>query len=135
MAENGGMNWVTFVTIVFTCVIGFVLTQNAPKIAQTLLTGQPQLSMGELVTAAGTLAMGTMKGAQAAKATGHIAKEGARKVAQGGVDVAGGISKVHAAGKAASQGIKDLGGSDQMAKKAGRKGMYAAVTGDLKDKC
>ena len=134
MAENGGMNWVTFVTIVFTCVIGFVLTQNAPKIAQTLLTGQPQLSMGELVTAAGTLAMGTMKGAQAAKATGHIAKEGARKVAQGGVDVAGGISKVHAAGKAASQGIKDLGGSDQMAKKAGRKGMYAAVTGDLKDK-
>ncbi|MCQ2242533.1 type IV secretion system protein [Treponema sp.] len=134
MAENGGMNWVTFVTIIFTCVIGFVLTQNAPKIAQTLLTGQPQLSMGELVTAAGTLAMGTMKGAKAAQATGHVAKEGARKVAQGGVDVAGGVSKVRAAGKAASQGVKDLGGSDEMAKKAGRKGMYAAVTGDLKDK-
>ena len=57
MTDNGGMNWSSFVTIIFTCVIGFVLTQNAPKIAQTLMTGQSQLSMGELVTAAGTLAM------------------------------------------------------------------------------
>lgn len=134
MADNGGMNWVTFVTIIFTCVIGFVLTQNAPKIAQTLLTGQPQLSMGELVTAAGTLAMGTMKGAKAANAVGHVAKEGARKAAQGGVDVAGGVSKIRAAGKAASQAVKDLGGTEEMARKAGRKGMYATVTGDLKDK-
>ena len=57
MTDNGGMNWSSFVTIIFTCVIGFVLTQNAPKIAQTLMTGQSQLSMGELVTATGTLAM------------------------------------------------------------------------------
>lgn len=134
LSDNGGMNWVTFVTVVFTCVIGFVLTQNAPKIAQTLLTGQPQLSMGELVTAAGTLAMGTMKGAKVARTAGHVAKEGARKTAQAGVDTAGGISKVRAAGKAASQSVRDLGGSEAMAKKAGKKGMYAAVTGDLKDK-
>lgn len=80
MTDNGGMNWVSFVTVVFTCVIGFVLTQNAPKIAQTLMTGQPQLSMGELVTAAGSLAMGTFKGV---KAAGHIIKEGSRKSCTG----------------------------------------------------
>lgn len=96
MTDNGGMNWVSFVTVVFTCVIGFVLTQNAPKIAQTLMTGQPQLSMGELVTAEGTLAMGTFKGA---KAAGHITKEGSRKVAQGAVNVHGTVAKINSARK------------------------------------
>lgn len=99
MTDNGGMNWVSFVTVVFTCVIGFVLTQNAPKIAQTLMTGQPQLSMGELVTAAGSLAMGTFKGV---KAAGHITKEGSRKVAQGAVNAHGTAAKMNSARKAAA---------------------------------
>ena len=106
MTDNGGMNWVSFVTVVFTCVIGFVLTHNAPKIAQTLMTGQPQLSMGELVTAAGSLAMGTFKGV---KAAGHITKEGSRKVAQGTVNAHGTAAKLNSARKAASSSAKDLG--------------------------
>ena len=131
MTDNGGMNWVTFVTIVFTCVIGFVLTQNAPKIAQTLMTGQPQLSLGELVTAAGTLAMGTFKGA---KAAGHIAKEGTRKTAQGVVNTHGAVSKMNSARKAASSAAKDLGASTSQQRIAGAKGMFAAANTDLKDK-
>lgn len=99
MTDNGGMNWVSFVTVVFTCVIGFVLTQNAPKIAQTLMTGQPQLSMGELVTAAGSLAMGTFKGV---KAAGHITKERSRKVAHGAENVHGTAAKINSARKAAA---------------------------------
>lgn len=131
MTDNGGMNWVSFVTVVFTCVIGFVLTQNAPKITQTLMTGQPQLSMGELVTAAGTLAMGTFKGA---KAAGHITKEGSRKVAQGAVNAHGTAAKMNSARKAASSSAKDLGASVAQQRMAGAKGMFAAVSTDLKDK-
>ena len=118
MTDNGGMNWVTFVTVVFTCGIGFVLTQNAPKIAQTLLTGQPQLSMGELVTAAGTLAMGTMKGG---KAAAKVTTEGTRKVAQGAVNTHGTASKLNSARKAASNTAKELGGTSGPLQKAGRR--------------
>lgn len=131
MSDNGGMNWVTFVTIVFTCIIGFVLTQNAPKIAQTLMTGQPQLSLGELVTAAGTLAMGTIKGARAA---GHVAKEGTRKTAQTVVNTHGAAAKMNSARKAASSAAKDLSGTVTQQRMAGAKGMFAAASTDLKDK-
>lgn len=131
MSDNGGMNWVSFVTVVFTCIIGFVLTQNAPKIAQTLLTGQPQLSMGEFAAAAGSLAMGTFKGA---KAAGHVAKEGTRMASRGVVNTHGGLAKANAARKAASEGVKAQGGTKSEVFKAGANGMFAAVTGDLKDK-
>ena len=134
MADNGGMNWVTFVTIVFSSVIAFVLTQNAPKIAMTLMTGQPQLSMGEFVQAAGTMAFGAKLGAKAIKTTGHLAKEGIRKTAQGTVNTAGGITKVVQAGKAASSGVKELGGDKSQQRSAMTKGMFAAASTDLKDK-
>ena len=134
MADNGGMNWVTFVTVVFNAVIGFVLTQNAPKIAMTLMTGQPQLSMGELVQAAGTMAFGAKLGAKAIKTTGHLAKEGVRKTAQGTVNTAGGITKMANAGKAASNSVKEMGGTTQQQREAFKKGVYATASTDLKDK-
>ena len=134
MAENGGMNWVSFSTICFTSLIALVLTQNAPKIAMTLLTGQPQLSMGEFVQAVGSAVVGGKLLAKEASATAHATKEGARNIAQGYVDTRGGFSKVRAAGKAASQSTKELGGTDSQARSAAVKGMFATVGGDLKDK-
>ena len=134
MAENGGMNWVSFSTICFTSLIALVLTQNAPKIAMTLLTGQPQLSMGEFVQAVGSAVVGGKLMAKGATTAAHTAKEGTRKLAQGYVDTRGELSKVHAAGKAASQSTKDLGGTDFQARSAAVKGMFATVGGDLKDK-
>lgn len=134
MAENGGMNWVTFATICFTSLIALVLTQNAPKIAMTLLTGQPQLSMGEFVQAVGSAVVGGKLLAKGTAATAHATKEGARNIAQGYVDTRGGLSKVRAAGKAASQSTKELGGTDSQARSAAVKGMFATVGGDLKDK-
>ena len=95
------------------------------------MTGQPQLSMGELVTAAGSLAMGTFKGA---KAAGHITKEGSRKVAQGAVNAHGTAAKMNSARKAASSSAKDLGASVAQQRMAGAKGMFAAASTDLKDK-
>ena len=134
MAENGGMNWVSFSTIAFTSLIALVLTQNAPKIAMTLLTGQPQLSMGEFVQAVGSVAMGAKFGTKMANGTAHVAKEGTRSVAQGAINAGGSIAKTRAAGKAASQGVKDLGGTDKQARAAARKGMYASISEGLKDK-
>ena len=52
---SGNMGWPAFGECIFICLISFVLTSNAPKIAMTLLTGQPQLSMGEFMAAAGTI--------------------------------------------------------------------------------
>lgn len=134
MAENGGMNWVSFSTICFTSLIALVLCQNAPKIAMTLLTGQPQLSMGEFVQAVGSAVVGGKLMAKGATTAAHVAKEGARTLAQGYVDTRGGLSKVRAAGKSASQSTKELGGTDSQARSAAVKGMFATVGGDLKDK-
>ncbi len=141
MGDNGGMNWVTFATLLFNGLICFVLTQNAPKIAQTLLTGQPQLSMGEFVQALGTTAFGARAmakgvattGKVAAKA-GHVAKEVTRKAAQGYVNARGGITKMAGAAKATSDGVKELGGTNAQARKAAAKGMFATFTGSVGDK-
>lgn len=145
MADNGGMNWITFATLLFNGLICFVLTQNAPKIAQTLLTGQPQLSMGEFVQALGTAAFGARALARGtatagktavkgAKVAGTVAKEGTRKAAQGYVNARGGITKLAGAAKAASDGVKELGGTNSQARAAAAKGMLATFTGSVGDK-
>ncbi|MDD6655624.1 MAG: type IV secretion system protein [Treponema sp.] len=68
---SGNMGWPAFGECMFICLLSFVLTSNAPKIAMTLLTGQPQLSMGEFVQAAGAFMGGAMT---AANATKNLAK-------------------------------------------------------------
>ena len=57
---SGSMGWPAFGECIFICLISFILTSNAPKIAMTLLTGQPQLSMGEFMQAAGAFAAGAV---------------------------------------------------------------------------
>lgn len=58
--ESGGMGFPALFECLFIVLLSFILTSNAPKIAMTLLTGQPQLSMGEFMAAAGTMAMGAI---------------------------------------------------------------------------
>lgn len=141
MSDVGSMNWVEFAGQMFFCFIAFILAANGPKIAQTIVTGQPQLSMGEFVQMAGSLAAGAMTGIKAAKfagktvqATGHAAKEGVRKTAQGYVNAKGNISKAASAGKAASSAVKEMGGTDAQARRAAVKGVFATASTDLKDK-
>lgn len=57
---SGSMGFPAFTECLFICMLSFVLTSNAPKIAMTLLTGQPQLSMGEFVQAAAAFGAGAM---------------------------------------------------------------------------
>lgn len=128
------MNWVYFAGQIFFCFIAFILAANGPKIAMTILTGQPQLSMGEFVQMAGSVAAGAVTVGKTAKTAGHVAKEGARKTAQGAVNTAGEISKLHGAASSASQGVKELGGTKGQQVKAAARGMFATFTGGMKDK-
>lgn len=107
------------VEVSFNAVLSYILTQNAPKIAQTILTGQPQLSMGEFVAAAGT-AMAT---AGAMKAAGANTARGAMNTA---TNIRGEAAKMNAARKA----TKELGGSRTQSLKA----MGAVATSDLKER-
>lgn len=81
--SSGQMGWESFAEGLFIIIISFILTSNAPKIAMTLLTGQPQLSMGEFVAAAGTLAAGAVAAKNAATTVASplssLAKDKARQ--------------------------------------------------------
>lgn len=107
------------VDVAFNAVLSYVMTQNAPKIAQTILTGQPQLSMGEALQGAGTAA----STAVGMKAAGANAVRGAVNT---GTNLKGEAAKIKAAGK----GIKELGGNKRQAIRA----MGAVATSDLKDR-
>lgn len=60
-----------FAYLLFTMVLGFILTQNAPQVAMTMLNGTPQLSMGEFLHAAGTIGAGAIAAKKAYQATGN----------------------------------------------------------------
>lgn len=101
ITETVGMNLFTLCEVFFIAALSYVLTQNAPKIAQTILTGQPQLSMGEAVTGAGT-ALGT---AAAIKQAPHAATMGASKLTNKAADIAGALTKTGSAMKSAISGL------------------------------
>uniref|UniRef100_UPI00388DDD64 type IV secretion system protein n=1 Tax=Treponema sp. TaxID=166 RepID=UPI00388DDD64 len=126
IADDGGMNWTAVGEIAFEAILCYILTQNAPKIAQTILTGQPQLSMGEFVAGAGT-AMATAGGMKA------VASGAARTAYNKGSDAVGGAKKMHAAASAASG---SLGGSATHGQKfkAAMAGAGAVASAELKEK-
>ena len=68
--------WADFFYVVFTSLLIFSLTVNAPKWAVTILTGQPQMSMGEFVQTAGAVIMGTRMTSQAVNSGMAMAKAG-----------------------------------------------------------
>lgn len=94
LRDTSGFSFIQFAYIVFQLILIFAISSNAPKLAQTLLTGQPQMSMGEFMAAAGgALAIG-----KAVEKTGAV---GARVGAMG---INGGVSAVAGAGRAIKQG-------------------------------
>lgn len=78
---SGNMGLVAFGECIFICLLSFILTSNGPKIAMTLLTGQPQLSMGEAVQAAGAFMGGAMALKNIASTVTSPAREAAKKKA------------------------------------------------------
>ncbi len=96
---GGGTNFVLITNVLFTTVLSFMLTSNAPKIAMTLLTGQPQLSMGEFMAAVGT-AVGT------AAAMKNVAGTAASPLANAAKVKVGEAQQRSAAGKAAQREVE-----------------------------
>ncbi|MGI5066905.1 type IV secretion system protein [Treponema putidum] len=140
MGEDSAVDLRVFAYIMFTIIISFVVTQNGPQIAMTILTGQPQLSMGELVAAGATVAGGA---AFAASAPGRI-KQGVQKTAGtiGGAigkganmigTGAGMIKEARSAGGAARARASEEGYSLQEQGAYGRKAVGAAIGGHMKN--
>ena len=118
IADDGGMNFLKVGEIFFEAALAYILTQNAPQIAQTILTGQPQLSMKEAlqgVGTAGATAMGMGK-------TGVAAARGGVKA---GVNAAGTVQR--AAGMAQHAGAVASHDTRTALRKAG-------VSGEALDK-
>ena len=69
IADKSFFNIWMFCYVVFTILLTFALCSNAPKLATALLTGQPQMSMGEFVQSAAAIAGGAKLAQTAATRT------------------------------------------------------------------
>lgn len=99
-----------FCTTMFTIMLSFVVTQNAPKISQTILSGNPELSMGELVTAGGTMLAGAILGNKGRK----LAQKGAAGVAGGGGRLGGAGYMAFKSAREKGQGMMQSIGAGMM---------------------
>ena len=129
ITESWGVNLFAVAEIFFVAALCYVLTQNGPKVAQAIMTGQPQLSMGEALAGAGT-ALATPA---TAKQMATAPFRGAARLANKGADIAGGIAKHHAASKAAVEALGENATGKQKFK-AMAKAHGAVARQDLKDR-
>ena len=136
--QSSGFDLITFAYVIFTGLLTAAFCVFAPKWAQTLLTGQPQMSMGEFV-AAGAAAAGAAAGAaKAASGAVSKAKSGAQKGANAAVNGAGTLAAMGGAGseakqKAAAQGKGKVGQALAGMKGAAQEG-GSRFMGNLKEK-
>ena len=110
IVADGNLTFMTFAYFIFTCLLGWVVTQNAPQIAVTILNGQPQLSMGEFLHAAGTAAAIGV-GAKAAANTVGQGLKSAHRTLQGGVRSGQTIAAAHSGAAAAFNASRQDGNS------------------------
>lgn len=119
-----------FAYIFFALILGFVVTQNAPQIAMTMLNGTPQLSMGEFMHAAGTAAAGA---ALAKKGATAAAKKAAPVVKGANAGFAEGAAAAAGAWKGAGEAGAGFGTKFKMAAGAGFKQTASAWDSGIKD--
>ena len=110
IVADGKLTFMTFAYFIFTCLLGWVVTQNAPQIAVTILNGSPQLSMGEFLHAAGTAAAIGV-GARAAANTVGQGLKSAHRTLQGGVRSGQTIAAAHSGAAAAYNASRQDGNS------------------------
>nr|WP_180485574.1 type IV secretion system protein [Treponema socranskii] len=127
IVDDGYNIFVKFADICFNAIICYVMTQNAPKIAQTILTGQPQLSMGEFLAGAATAGVtaGTMHG---------MAKNAIRGTMNTGMNAVGEARKMNEARKGAARQTAKLGGTRREGNIAAIRAMGAVASADLKER-
>ena len=119
-----------FAYILFALILGFVVTQNAPQIAMTMLNGTPQLSMGEFLHAAGTAAAGA---ALAKKGATMAAKTAAPVVKGANAGIAEGAAAAAGAWKGAGEAGAGFGTKFKMAAGAGIRQTASAWDSGIKD--
>ena len=129
IGEGAGFNLTTFAYVFFVIILAWALTQFAPKLAVALMTGQPQLSMGEMVAAMGTaMAVGNaaVRGATAvAGGAATLAIQGVPAAVRGAVNARGSIAAMGAAGRTAMGEAAALGHGEEGQIGAGLKAMGA----------
>ena len=129
IGEGAGFNLTTFAYVFFVIILAWALTQFAPKLAVALMTGQPQLSMGEMVAAMGTaMAVGnaTVRGTTAvAGGAATLATQGVPAAVRGSVNARGTVAAMGAAGKTARDEAAALGHGEAGQLGAGLKAMGA----------
>lgn len=127
IGEGAGFNLTTFAYVFFVIILAWALTQFAPKLAVALMTGQPQLSMGEMVAAMGTaMAVGNaaVRGATAvAGGAVALATQGVPAAVRGSVNARGTVAAMGAAGKTARDEAAALGHGEAGQIGAGLKAM------------
>ena len=139
MGETSPLDWTVFAYLAIIICLSWVLTQNAPQIAMTALTGNPQLSMGEFMQAVGT---GAAIGGAAITAAG-VAGKGAQMMKTGGAALIGGtanaavsgagiLTEAKAAKQAAVQDLRAKGYSADEAESIGNKAYTTSVAGHVK---
>lgn len=127
MVDDGYNIFIKLADICFNAIICYIMTQNAPKIAQTILTGQPQLSMGEFLAGAATAGVtaGTMYG---------TAKNATRGAINNGTSAIGEAHKMNEARKSAARQTAKLGGSRREGNITAIRAMGAVASTDLKER-
>ena len=127
IGEGAGFNLTTFAYVFFIIILTWTLTQSAPKLAVALMTGQPQLSMGEMVAAMGTaMAVGTAAAHGASAVAGGaatLATKGVPAAVRGAVNARGTVAAMGAAGKTARDEAAVLGHGEAGQLGAGLKAM------------
>lgn len=106
------LSWSTVGTTLFSVLLGFILTQNAPQIAVTLTTGQPQMSMGEAIHAMATVAgigYGAARAGHAARNAANSTMNAGRDVLNHGTDIAGKGARIFSAGNSAYNEMRNSG--------------------------
>lgn len=107
ISDTSAFNIWMFCYVVFTILLTFALCSNAPKLATALLTGQPQMSMGEFVQSAAAIAGGAkLTSAVAKSATGNAARFTANRLG----DVAAMAGGAMRGGENAASHVNSFGG-------------------------
>lgn len=119
-----------FAYLFFTIIMGFILTQNAPQIAMTMLNGTPQLSMGEFLHAAGTAAAGA---ALAKRGASMAANKAAPVIRGANAGIAEGAAAASGAWKGAGEAGAGFGTKFKMAAGAGIRQTVSAWNSGIKD--
>lgn len=139
MEQTGGVTFKNFAMYLFTCLMCFTITSNAPKLASALMTGQPQLSMGEFVQSAYAF----MRGAKTATAGVTAAYRGGKRavavgtaIASGGatmgINAAGSIAEAVGAGIRSAKKVQETAAGAKSFAKLG-KGFVSGFGGNIKE--